>query len=593
MKKKSMLMMILCLLLVLFLVIIYVVSNNSENKNNTSDTKTINLTDLTYKVNGDYNSIKVYTEEDYSTFYSDYKNGNLPDVYITEFVFDGVGIYKDYDLDDYISSGNNYEPKIVKINAININTTGDIIFTGEITGATILVNTNNIDNDINLILNNASINTDSKKVPAIYVYNKDTTYTLHKVTIKTLENTKNYITGGKFKKVSLIPSDELESFTDKYSGDNLTNYNTYTSYYGVYTKDEIDNILFARETADSEGLMEGDPYYFYKGSGAISSDIDLYFEGLGYLEVTSNKKEGIESKGNIEFTSGTGDYVIYALDDCINTTTSSNNNSNVHNNLTINVNSMKAIVLDSADEGDAIDSNGELIINGGDIIALSHPGQDSGIDSDKGIYINGGTIISTGDMYDSVSDTSKQKFIVLSFNERVDADTLITLLDSNDNVVFAYKTDRTYTNLIYSSSSLTDGTYYLYKDGSITGESDNGLYLSGTYTKGTMLGYSNAGNMFGGMNGNSNRPEMPNGEIPDDSNRPEMPNGEMSDNSNRPEIPNGEAPSDSNRPEMPNGDVPNNFNMEGMNNTNMSATNKEFTISSISNIFSGIGTYTE
>ena len=89
----------------------------------------------------------------------------------------------------------------------------------------------------------------------------------------------------------------------------------------------------------------------------------------------------------------------------------------------------------------------------------------------------------------------------------------------------------------------------------------------------------NAGNMFGGMNGNSNRPEMPNGEIPDDSNRPEMPNGEMSDNSNR--------------PEMPNGDVPNNFNMEGMNNTNMSATNKEFTISSISNIFSGIGTYTE
>ena len=72
------------------------------------------------------------------------------------------------------------------------------------------VNTNNITKDINIILNGVSIDTDSKKVPAIYVYNKDKNYTNFKVTIKTVSGTKNYIEGGKLKKVSLIGSDELD-----------------------------------------------------------------------------------------------------------------------------------------------------------------------------------------------------------------------------------------------------------------------------------------------------------------------------------------------------------------------------------------------
>ena len=56
------------------------------------------------------------------------------------------------------------------------------------------------------------IDTDSKKAPAIYVYNKDKNYTDCIVTIKTAKNSKNYIEGGKLKKVSLIPSDKLSEF---------------------------------------------------------------------------------------------------------------------------------------------------------------------------------------------------------------------------------------------------------------------------------------------------------------------------------------------------------------------------------------------
>ena len=49
-----------------------------------------------------------------------------------------------------------------------------------------------------------------------------------------------------------------------------------TTFFGAnnlanYANEEVNNILFAKVEADSEDLNDGDPYYFYKASGAISS----------------------------------------------------------------------------------------------------------------------------------------------------------------------------------------------------------------------------------------------------------------------------------------------------------------------------------
>lgn len=555
----------------------------------TSSTKKINLTNFTLNDGSTTDNLKRYTNDDFDSFLNDYENGNLPDVYVTEFLFDGVSTYKIYDLDDFEESGNDVEIENFETVVLNVKSAGDYELSGDLTGM-IAVNSNGISDDINLILNGVNIDTDSKKIPAIYVYNKDMTYTDHKVTIKTANGSKNYIEGGKLKKVSLIPNDELTSYASKYSGDASTWFNLYTNYYGVYTSSQVKNILFATVTADNEDLQDGDPYYSYKASGAISSDIDLYFEGTGYLEVTSKNKEGIETKGNLSFIGGTGDYVVSSQDDCLNTTTKSSAGNVVHNSLVIDVNSLTAIVSMDADEGDAIDSNGTLTINGGTIYAFAHPGQDAGLDSETGTYINGGTVIATGDMYDQINSSSTQNFMVLSFNGSVTENTLITLLDSNDNVVFSYVTDRNYTNLIYSSSNLKEGTYYLYKDGETSGTLVNGVYINITnYTKGTLLGYSSTG-IQGGMGGgqmNGDRPEMPNGEAPDmsnfDGNIPDM-NGE------RPERPDG------NNMPMNQDEIPNmgNFGGQGFNNGNMgSATNKEFTVTGISNLFSGVAEYTE
>ena len=478
------------LLVVLSLMLVLLLNVEADSKS-----IYVNLETLEYSTNNkDYQAITEYKTLD--TFLEDYNSNKLASIYITDFLFDGVSSVKSPDLDDFIENdSNDTKIKTLEIKVININTTGDIEFTGTITGAMIGVNTNNVKGNINIVLNNVNIDTDSKKAPAIFVYNKDKNYTDCKVTIKSLTGTKNYLEGGKLKKVSLLGSDELDKYKSYYSTDALTNYNKYSSYYGIYTSEEIKNILFATVTADNEDLQDGDPYYFYKGSGAISSDIDLYFQGEGYLKVTSKNKEGIETKGNLTFSGGTGDYEIYAGDDCLNTTTA--NGNNVRNDLTIDVNSLLAYVNPEADEGDAIDSNGKLIINGGTIYAFANPtSPDAGLDSGNGTYINGGTVIATGNMTDEISSESKQDFIYASFSS-ISADTLIVIKDQDDNIITAFKTSRNIQNLLYSTKDLNYKSYKIYTGGTIDGEETNGLYTKiNSYTGGSEVSY----NTVRGMN---------------------------------------------------------------------------------------------
>ena len=460
----------------------------SQNVNSASATK-INLSDLS--------SITKYDSLD--AFLSAKNSSSLPNVYVTNFLYDGVGAVKTPDLDDFVEiNSNDAEIKTLKLTVVNIAAVGNYEFSGEITGAMIAVNTNGLSGDINLILNGAKIDTDSKKAPAVFVYNKDKNYTGCKVTIKTVANTSNYFEGGKLKKVSLIDSNKLSDYAKYYSGTALTNYNSYSNYYGIYESSDIDKVLFATVQADNEDLQDGDPYVFYKASGAVSSDIDLYFEGEGYLKITSKNKEGVETKGNLTFSGGTGDYEIYSQDDCLNTTTASSSGTSVRNDLSINVHSLLASVATDADEGDAIDSNGTLTIDGGTIYAFAHPSSpDAGLDSGNGTYINGGTVIATGNMMDQIANGSKQKYLYANFNSQIEADTLVALKDQNNNVIVAFKTDRTITNLIYSSADLNYQSFKAYTGGTIEGKETNGLYTEiSNYTGGSEIEVSS--NAMGG-----------------------------------------------------------------------------------------------
>jgi len=435
-----------------------------------------------YKVNfNELNNIREY--DNYNDFIIDYKNNLLPNIYITNFLFDGVSTVKSMDLDKPVEE--------IKVRVLNINSVGNYELTGTFKGM-VAINTNNIKGEINIILNGVNINTDTKKVPAIYIYNKNINYLDCKVTIKP-HGIDNYIEGGRLKKVSLMPSNELNKYEDYYSKKNIDNYKNNPNYYGVYTNKELENILFAKVEADKKGLKDGDPYYFYKASGVISSDIDLSFNGDGYLKVVSKNNEGIESKANMSFLGGKGDYEIISYEDALNTTTE-RVDDNTRNDILIDVNSLVARINLESDEGDAIDSNGKLIINGGNIYAFAHPtSEDTGLDSPIGIYLNGGTILATGNKADEIDDSS-QKYMYIKLDDSIEDDSLVVIKDQDNKIIFAYKTDRSYKTLLYSSSNLDYKSYKVYIGGEIKGKETNGLYTKIDSYRGGKLIYSSDGN---------------------------------------------------------------------------------------------------
>ncbi|MBR1386652.1 MAG: carbohydrate-binding domain-containing protein [Bacilli bacterium] len=572
---KNKIIITLGLILIIIGGVLFFINKNTTEEIVKLQELNINLQELKYEKEEKEESLKKYTIDEFETFKKDYEENNLPDIYLTEFLFDGVSTYKTYDLDDYVEGGNDIEQETFKINVYNINKEGIYKLTGEVENSMIAVNSNNLEGDIEIVLNNVKLDTGSKKVPAIYVYNKDITYTTHKVTISLEKDTENYLEGGKLKKISLIPKEDLDNYQEKYQNDASKWYQDYTNYYGIYSNSEIENILFAKVTADEEDLQDADPVYYYKASGVISSDIDLYFKGEGSLEVKSKNKEGIETKGNLSLGDGKGIYKINSEDDCLNTTTDSKENTSARNDLTINVEKLIAIVSTEADEGDAIDSNGTLTIENGLVVALAKEGQDAGLDSNNGTYINGGTVIATGDMYDEINSNSKERFLVLNFGSKIEKDTIIVLTDETDTPVFSYKTDREYTNLVYASSKLEEKTYHLYKNGEVVGIEIEG-YIDNieSYTKGETIAYTSKGTTgIKPQGGDGIRPDGGNTAPPDKPD--EMPN--MSGDMTPPE-----------KKDMDNNQMPNNENKENVN-----ATNKDFIIEGIANVFNGVATYKE
>lgn len=328
-------------------------------------------------------------------------------------------------------------------NIININSSGTYKFTGSLSDGQISINAQKIVGQVTIILNNVDIT--CKSAPAIFVYNTTTNSSNCTITIKTEKETTNTITGGKIKQ-------------------------------SVEGWEEQDKVNYYIE----KGYDDDRNYYErYKYDGAISSDISLTFEGEGTLTVNSSEKEGIESKRDITINSGK--YIINSLDDGINACTDK------ESIITINGGAILVNVLGEAEEGDGIDSNGYIYINGGNIYSFaSETSQDNGLDSDLGTYINGGNVVSTGNMSDDIENNSKQGFITLQFANTIEKGTLIAILDKDENPIVAFEADRNYRILTLSTPNIENSTYYVYKDGKISGTNENGLYTEiTTYTKGT------------------------------------------------------------------------------------------------------------
>ena len=190
----------------------------------------------------------------------------------------------------------------------------------------------------------------------------------------------------------------------------------------------------------------------HKYDGAFYSKMSMNIGGEGILRIEADN-EGLDSE--MHLTINGGEIYIESGNDGINT------NEDGVSVTTVNGGFLRIDVTGSTGEGDGIDSNGWLVINGGHVEAYAcGTSMDSGIDSDMGILINGGTVIATGNMLDRIEDGG-QTHAVFSFAQSQNGLTW-TLKDKWDSLVMECQTPNSFTNLIFSSPELVEGTYTLW-----------------------------------------------------------------------------------------------------------------------------------
>jgi len=339
---------------------------------------------------------------------------------------EGNGIYLTSEMNN---GGTSEEAKVSNIkidNIININKPGIYEFIGSLSNGQISVDANRINGDVEILLNNVQITCEN--APAILIYSKNVENKNCNVKITLVDGSTNLITGSKIK----------------------------TSVEGWNDQEDIQYYI-------EKGYDDDKQYYErYKYDGVISSDISLIFDGEGKLEIESTAKEGIESKMNLIFENGT--YIINSLDDGINAC------SDGKSVITINGGIIVVNVSDEAEEGDGIDSNGSIHVNDGTVYSFACPGSDNGLDADDGIYINGGKVFSTGSMYEEAKTENNTKIVQMQFSSEVNSGDSIVVVDEDEKSIFAYKTDRKVSNIIYTSGELSDKEYSVYTGKDIVGK---------------------------------------------------------------------------------------------------------------------------
>lgn len=216
--------------------------------------------------------------------------------------------------------------------------------------------------------------------------------------------------------------------------------------------------------------------------GCIFSGGLLEIDGAGNLEVHGRQEEGEGiATDTASININNGNIYIESADDGINAGGDGG---------TISINGGNIFIKAS---GDGIDSNQDIKINGGTVYSIgSSLGGDAGIDADKGIIINGGLVIALGsDMLEAPQNTSNQNTICFNLTEKISKGTLVTLINSKDEVIVSFEAKEDFKTLIISSPELNNGTYYLYKNGSNNGREENGIYVNGEYSKGEKINVNN------------------------------------------------------------------------------------------------------
>lgn len=403
-------------------------------------------------------------------------------------------------------------------NTITITKEGDYLVEGLLSDGMIIVDVDKTEK-VQLILNGVNMN--SVTSAPIYVRQAD------KVFVTLADGTTNTLTnGGDF-----VAIDDNNIDAVIFSKDDLTlngtgslNINSPAGH-GVVSKNDlvITNGTYEIISA-SHGFAGKDSVAIADGSFVINAG-----------------KEGIEGKvvnicgGNLDITAA--DDGINAADKDADT---SGRGMDTQSDASINISG--GIVKINA-EGDGIDSNGYLTVSGGEIYVAGPSNSGNGaLDYGIDASISGGIVVAAGQsgMAQNFGSDSTQGSILVNMQEKNEAGSIVTLLDSEGKELVAWTAEKSYNSVVVSCPEIVDGGTYTLKTGETTIEitMDGLIYGSGFSFGGGMHG---GGGKPDGQRPDGQRPKFQDGAKPEDM--PEMPDGaKPEDMPEPPQMPDGERP---------------------------------------------------
>jgi len=257
---------------------------------------------------------------------------------------------------------------------------------------------------------------------------------------------------------------------------------------GIHTNDAI--IIDGgtlKITAAGDGIQADEGYVIINDGNitlnTVDKGISASYEGTdatiipfvtingGTITVKSTTGEGIESKGILTINKGT--ITVNTFDDGLNAAKA----------IYINGGSIYAY----ATNNDAMDSNGTFTITGGIIVAIGANSPEASIDCDaRTLKITGGLVIGIGGATSGpTTSVTTVRAVVMGSGA---ANAIIHLEAADGTEALTFLVPKSYSTLIFASSKLKASTMYtVYTGGSVSTDATNfnGLYLTGTYNKGT------------------------------------------------------------------------------------------------------------
>jgi hypothetical protein len=255
----------------------------------------------------------------------------------------------------------------------------------------------------------------------------------------------------------------------------------------------IDNGDFAISTSDdaihSNGtiVINNGIFNIATGDDGVHADVSLEING-GALDITQCT-EGLESR---VITLNNGYIQINSSDDGINAADTTSDlpadpMAPPAADLWLHIKGGYTVVSSVTD---GIDTNGYMDMSNG-IVIINGPTSniDSAIDYGNPpatFKLTGGTIVAVGSsgMAQGPTAESTQYSVLVNLNSP-QTPKLINLQTASGVTVFTFRPTKTFQSIVFTSPTLTTGSYNLYLGGSSTGTIAHGLYEGGTYTPGT------------------------------------------------------------------------------------------------------------